>query len=116
MNNHLLSICAAAAVLFTGCASQHRWTCRPWPDPFELSPSHRNDRAYGVTLISISRSRRVTIRLAEGKPGYRLAYARPGEEFKLRDGSSTQVYRLRSVDLASGKVVVEGTIFAMSGD
>jgi len=96
-------------MLLSGCATHRQFVCKPYFEPFELSPKSRHDNGYGITLISITCSRLVTIRLDNGK----LARAHPGEEFKLRDGESAQGFRLRSVDIPSGRVIIEGEIFVM---
>lgn len=96
-----------AAALLGGCAMK-RLICEGEPYPIELSPSRRINE--GLQLVSISNSGRVTIRFDDGK----LASARPGKQFTLRDGSPTRgYYTLRSADRSSGRVVVEGMEFAM---
>ncbi len=104
----LLSI---ALLSFASCATrQPQAYCVGEPYPITLSPSHRAEE--GLRLVSISSSRRVAVRLTHHKDG--LAFARPGEEFTLRDGTTAPgFYRLRSVDPATDRVVIEGISFAM---
>ena len=95
----------AMSLLLTGCAGPE-FICVRNPIRIELSPAQRiKDR---MTLVSISRSGRVTIRLET----LGLADARVGEEFKTRSGKPYDG-KLVSADLSSGKVVVEEYEFAM---
>jgi hypothetical protein len=94
------------AMFFSSCA-RHEGYCVGEPEPFELSPSHLNE--YGIRLASISNSGLVKIQCPDGE----FAYARTGESFEHRDGSNAGFYRLRSVDISSGHVIIEGMRFVM---
>jgi hypothetical protein len=107
MNNSFLILSVGAVLFLEGCAT-HGGDCRIEPYPIELSPLHRTSE--GLRLVSISNSRKVTLRLSDG----RIAYARPGKPFMLNDGSSAPgSYTLLSADPQTGRVVVEGINFAM---
>jgi hypothetical protein len=101
-------IVLAIVALLSACSSKSDFVCRQEPYDIVLTPAKRTDKASGMTLVSISRSRKVAIRW-----GDLLQTARPGESFVAADGRSYGFLTLRSVDPDSGRVVVEGTVFAL---
>jgi len=94
-----------SALLLVGCI-RDRVACVAEPHRIELSPLHRT--RYGTTLVSISRSGRVTIRNGDG----RLGEAVPDEVFDARDGRAFGNIKLLSADTSSGYVVLEEYSFS----
>jgi hypothetical protein len=106
-------LCMAAA--FAGCVTQ-RFVCQADISSFELSPANRYNVGADIELVSISSTGRVKVRFGE-KTWRRDAgtyTAKAGEPFRSQNGTTAPgEYTLRSVDVESGKVVIESTMYTM---
>ena len=101
-------LASLVALGFSACA-EPKLVCQGSTATTRLSPAHRRDN--GFELVSISQSRKVTVKDSNGA----LMHARPGEHFVFKNGEDTPGYTtLRSVDLSTGEVVIEGMEFAMT--
>ena len=73
------------------------------PYDFTLCPRHPGDD--DCRLVKIYSSREVIVRDRTG-----FAHALPGEHFKNSNGEDLWYWRLKTVDLDTGKVTIEGLI------
>ena len=105
-----LKVCLWAMMLaMVSCASHPPMECMAVESPIHLSPQARENM--GLRLVKISRTGKVTISEHNG----RLASAKVGDEFKWLDKPDEPCgYRLKSVDVSSGQVVVAEESFAMA--
>src|SRR5688500_10273938 len=70
-----------------------------------LSPARRSDTKEGLTLVSISRGGRVTVRDRRGT----LWHAQQNEQFVNELGGGSE-YILKSVNTETGAVVIKGAM------
>lgn len=71
-----------------------------------LSPKHRTDETWHLTLLSVSHSGRVRVRGHHGSNGD-IYSARVGERFHIGNGASLDC-TLKSVNAKTGQVVISG--------
>jgi hypothetical protein len=93
---------ASIALALSGCASSDNVYHTTESYEFTLSPAERANPNEGVKLVSMSRTGRVTIQTTNGIRWR----AKQGERFVNDRGGHS--YSLKSVDLKTGKVVLEG--------
>ncbi|MCP5539371.1 MAG: hypothetical protein H7A52_04420 [Akkermansiaceae bacterium] len=104
-----MSIGITISCLLGACANRSEFGCVPVPYHITLSPTA--PESDGFTLVRIATSGNVTIR---GAGDSRLT-ARIGETFQDIDNpEKNSGLVLKSVDLESGEVVLETTMFVMT--
>jgi hypothetical protein len=103
------------ASVFAGCVTQPL-VCQADISSLELSPATRYNVGADIELISISSTGRVKVRFGEKtwRRDAGIYTAKAGEPFRSQNGRTPPgEYTLRSVDVESGKVVIESTMYSI---
>jgi hypothetical protein len=102
MKRFFFVLATLGGIVLSACAN--RFECSASYFDMEFSPTNRGDD--DLYILKIANSGRVTIRTRmDGN-----ATAKPGEHFLNKEGK--KLWRLKSVDVKIGKVIIEGIMFS----
>lgn len=109
MKTNIISAVLALAftVLFAGCAGAPVIHTDTQYYDIPLSFRHPTNTEEGITLVAISRSGRVTIRMASTRSPNTLWRARNGEHFVNSFGAGCD-FTLESANFQTGEAVIRG--------